>query len=155
MLKKMAIFTFLMVIFASFTTCGNAANNRETKNNNGKEVKNMVMKVTAGNHTFTVKLDDNATSRALWDKLPLKLSMANKYGREMVYRFGAGGLPTDNASNQGYKVGDISYWSPMGSLVILYKQNGEIFEQQKIGYTDDDISFFNGMSDIDITFEKQ
>lgn len=42
----------------------------------------------------------------------------------------------------------------MGSLVILYEQNGEVFEQQPIGHTDDDVSFFNGMSDTELTFEK-
>ena len=60
----------------------------------------------------------------------------------------------DDAEDAGYAIGDISYWPPAGSLVILYKQNGEVFEQQPIGHTDDDISFFDGMPDTDITFEK-
>ena len=114
----------------------------------------MLITITAGDHVITATLFDNAAGRALWDKLPLTLNMMNLYGREMCYRFGAGGLPEDDAADTGYEIGDISYWPPAGSLVILYKQNGEIFEQQPIGHTDDDISFFDGMPDTDITFEK-
>ena len=114
----------------------------------------MLITITAGNHVITATLYDNAAGRALWDKLPLTLNMMNLYGREMCYRFGAGGLPEDDAADTGYEIGDISYWPPAGSLVILYKQNGEVFEQQPIGHTDDDVSFFDGMPDTEITFDK-
>ena len=114
----------------------------------------MLITITAGDHVITATLYDNAAGRALWDKLPLTLNMMNLYGREMCYRFGAGGLPEDDAADTGYEIGDISYWPPAGSLVILYKQNGEVFEQQPIGHTDDDVSFFDGMPDTEITFDK-
>ena len=114
----------------------------------------MRVTITAGDHVITATLYDNAAGRALWDKLPLTLPMMNLYGREMCYRFGAGGLPDDDASDTGYEIGDISYWPPAGSLVILYKQNGEVFEQQPIGHTQDDVSFFDGMPDTDVTFER-
>ena len=114
----------------------------------------MLITITAGDHVITATLYDNAAGRALWEKLPLTLNMMNLYGREMCYRFGAGGLPADDAADTGYEIGDISYWPPAGSLVILYKQNGEVFEQQPIGHTDDDISFFDGMPDTDVTFGR-
>ena len=114
----------------------------------------MRITITAGEHTISAVLYDNAAGRALWDKLPLTLPMMNLYGREMCYRFGAGGLPEEDAADTGYEIGDISYWPPAGSLVILYKQNGEVFEQQPIGHTNDDISFFDGMEDTDVTFER-
>ena len=114
----------------------------------------MLITITAGDHVITATLYDNAAGRALWDKLPLTLNMMNLYGREMCYRFGAGSLPEDDAADTGYEIGDISYWPPAGSLVILYKQNGEVFEQQPIGHTNDDVSFFDGMPDTEITFEK-
>ncbi|MGP1455715.1 MAG: cyclophilin-like fold protein [Treponema sp.] len=34
---------------------------------------------------------------------------------------GAGSLPASQAKNTGYRIGDISYWQPRGTLVILYK----------------------------------
>ena len=90
----------------------------------------------------------------MWKQLPVTYPMMNLYGREMCFRMGAGSLPTKEAKDTGYRVGDISYWPPAGSLVILYKQNGEVFEQQPIGHTDEDISLFNGMPDTKITFSK-
>lgn len=114
----------------------------------------MRIRITAEGHTITATLYDNAAARQLYDSLPVTYPMMNLYGREMCYRMGAGSLPTDEAADTGYAVGDISYWPPAGSLVILYKQNGEVFEQQPIGHTDDDISCFDGMADTDITWEK-
>ena len=58
--------------------------------------------------------------------------MADLYGRELCYRFGAP-LPTDNVSYTGYEVGEIVYWPPRHSFVIMYAQNGEMFDMQKIG----------------------
>ena len=118
------------------------------------EAEEMQITITAEGHTISAVFYDNAAGRALWDMLPLTLPMMNLYGREMCYRFGAGGLPEEDAVDTGYEIGDISYWPPAGSLVILYEQNGEVFEQQPIGHTDDDISFFDGMADTDVTFER-
>lgn len=126
----------------------------EESNKSTAETVEMKITITAGEHTITATLYDNAAGRALWDKLPLTLPMMNLYGREMCYRFGAGGLPDNDAADTGYEIGDISYWPPAGSLVILYKQNGEVFEQQPIGHTDDDVSFLEGMPDTDVIFEK-
>lgn len=122
--------------------------------NTSEAAAEMRITITVGDHVIAATLYDNAAGRALWDKLPLTLPMMNLYGREMCYRFGAGGLPDDDAVDTGYEIGDISYWPPAGSLVILYKQNGEVFEQQPIGHTEDDVSFFDGMPDTDVTFER-
>ena len=102
----------------------------------------------------TAQFEDNATTRELISRMPFTISMDNLYApREMCHRYGRGGLPTDDARDRSYKVGDIfSYWPPMGSLVILYKQNGEIFEQQPIGHIDSDVSFFSKLGSADVTF---
>ena len=136
------------------TTPVETSNAENTETSAISENTEMVITITVGEHTITATLYDNAAGRALWDKLPLTLPMTNLYGREMCYRFGAGALPEDEAADTRYEIGDISYWPPAGSLVILYRQNGEVFEQQPIGHTDDDISFFEGMPDTEITFDK-
>ena len=112
------------------------------------------IRVTAGDRSFEAELRDNAAATAFWDMLPLTLPMMNLYGREMCNRMGNGTLPDDTAEDLPYEIGDISYWPPAGSLVILYKQNGEIFEQMPIAHTDADVSFFDGMGTTDVTFEK-
>ncbi|MCD2434718.1 hypothetical protein LQE88_01720 [Acidaminococcus sp. NSJ-142] len=112
------------------------------------------IKITAGKHVLVAKLQENEAVRALWNKLPQTYSMQNLYEREMCFRMGKGSLPAKEAKYTGYKIGDISYWPPRGSLVILYAQNGEIFEQQPIGHIADDVTFFKNLGDTKIKFER-
>lgn len=173
MKKKWIAFAALAASFALLTGCGSdtasaksasaasaavSAAPAKSQNESGesavKKSEERIIRITAGSHVIHAKLYDNAAARAFWDKMPVTYSMQNLYNREMCFRMGAGSLPTKEAKDTGYKVGDISYWPPMGSLVILYSQNGEVFEQQPIGHTDDDISFFANMGTTPIIFEK-
>ena len=117
------------------------------------EVANVKIKITVGNTELTAELEDNATTRALVEKMPITLSMMDLYGREMCYRYGAYALPTDNMRSDGYEIGDIAYWAPGGSLVILYKQNGEHFERQHLGHIDSGVEVFETTGDAEVTFE--
>ncbi len=115
----------------------------------GKEMK---IQIKFDSHTLTATLEDNATTRAIMAKMPMTLPMMNLYGREMCYRF-LEALPTDDARVQGYEVGEIVYYPPMHSFVILYEQNGETFQMQKLGKVDSGVELFDGVGDIDVTFE--
>lgn len=117
----------------------------------GKE-KQMKIKITAKGKTATATLYDNATTRAFAKKLPLTVTMMDLYGREMCYRFPKA-LPTDNVNDTGYKVGEIVYYPPMHSFVIMYKQNGEEFEMQKLGRIDSGLENLSGIGDTKVTFE--
>lgn len=110
------------------------------------------VRMTFGNHSLTATLENNATTRAFIERLPITLPMMDLYGREMCYRFPEA-LPTDNAFTQGYEVGEIVYYPPMHSFVILYAQNGERFQMQKLGRVDSDIELFDGAGDVDVRFE--
>ena len=111
------------------------------------------IKITVDDKVLTATLEDNAATKALVKKMPMTLKMENLYEREMCYRYGQGGLPTDKLRNDGYQIGDIAYWPPRGSLVILYAQNGERFERQQIGHIDGSVAFFAAAGGKDITFE--
>lgn len=78
--------------------------------------------------------------------------MLDLYGREMCYRF-PDELPTDSLRSDGYAVGDLAYWPLRHSFVILYKQNGEEFTRQHIGHIDSGVDIFDGMGDVNVTFE--
>ena len=118
-----------------------------------EEVDVMKIKITVCNEVLIANFEDNATTRALVEKMPITLQMLDLYGREMCYRFGANGLPSDKLRYDGYEVGDIAYWPPRGSLVILYKQNGEQFERQHLGHIDSGVDLFMNSGDVDVTFE--
>ena len=113
----------------------------------------MNIKIIAGNTTLSAQLENNAASRALTKKFPLTVFMRDLYQREMCYRMGSGSLPSDSLRNDGYNVGDIAYWPPMGSLVILYEQNGEKFQRQHLGHIDKGVEIFKGIGDCTVTFD--
>ena len=119
------------------------------------DLKHAKLKITVGDQVLWATVEDNATMRALAQKLPLTLDMQNLSGREMCYRFGAGTFPTEKTRSDRYAVGDLVYWAPRGSFVILYKQNGEEFERQQLGHIDQGVELFDGAGDKKVTFELQ
>lgn len=111
------------------------------------------VRITVGDTVLQAEFERNATSEAILEQMPMTLPMENLYGREMCYRYGPDALPTENLRNDGYQVGDIAYWPPRGSFVILYAQNGEEFERQQLGHIDKGVEVFASMSDANVTFE--
>lgn len=133
-----------------------AAENTEVASSAADEsegVESMQIKITVGDTEFFATLEDNATTRAWMEEMPMTLSMSDLYDREMCYRYGNGTFPTDSLRSDGYEVGDLAYWPPMGSLVILYEQNGEQFERQYLGHIDSGVEVFANTGDVDVTFE--
>lgn len=112
------------------------------------------IKITVGETELTALLEDNVTTQALLEKMPMTLPMEDLYGRELCYHFGAAALPTEKLRADGYEVGDLIYWPPMGSFVILYKQNGEQFERQQLGHIDSGVEIFENTGDAEVTFER-
>ncbi|WP_320170655.1 cyclophilin-like fold protein [Maridesulfovibrio sp.] len=115
--------------------------------------KGIRVKITVQGHVLKATFIDNETTRALIAKFPLTVSMMDLYSREMCYRF-PDALPANEASTSGYDVGDIVYWTPRHSFVIMYEQNGErISNLQKIGHIESGVEIFRKTGDIDVTFE--
>ena len=135
------------------TSSSEITNTENTTEGNSAEVSNVKVKITVSNTELIATLDNNATTQALIEKMPMTLPMMDLYGREMCYRYGAYALPTDNIRSDGYEIGDIAYWAPGGSLVILYAQNGEHFERQHLGHIDSGVEVFETTGDVDVTFE--
>lgn len=114
--------------------------------------KGIKISITVGGKKLTATLIDNATSRALIKKLPLKILMKDLYNREMCHHFSEE-LPTDAIKYTGYEVGEIIYWPPKHSFVIMYDQNGEQFSMQKIGIIDSGVEIFKNTGDIVVSLE--
>lgn len=123
------------------------------ENEKQEEVSEMEVKIKAGGQEWTARLEDNDTSRAIYEMLPLTLPMMDLYGREMCYRFEEE-LPTSELCSDGYEIGDLAYWPPRHSFVILYKQNGEEFERQHIGHIETGAELFDGMGNTEVTIER-
>ena len=155
MAKNFKIFVaLLLVLITSACQAKEEIVKDELVETDTNDMENMKIQIIVGDYIVYANLYDNKAARQFYEMLPQTFPMRNLYDREMCYRMGNGALLDSTAQDIGYETGDISYWPPAGSLVILYRQNGEVFEQVKIGHTDDDISFFDGLKEIDITFEK-
>ena len=129
------------------------AQSGDTVSANDTNANEVRIKITVGDTQLYATLENNATTKALVEQMPLTLSMQDLYDREMCYRFGANALPTDSLRSDGYAVGDIAYWPPRGSLVILYAQNGEQFERAHLGHIDSGVELFENTGDVDVIFE--
>lgn len=127
--------------------------NKENDDNQNENDMITRMKITVGSHTLTATLENNPTAQAFAAKLPITLPMMDLYGREMCYRFPEA-LPADDARTRGYEVGEIIYYPPMHSFVIMYAQNGERFQMQSIGRVEGNVGVFDGIGDVDVRFEK-
>lgn len=164
---KILFVLLLLSMNFSLVACGNSSpaspankvdvlvkqNTPETKPAKGEGTTGIRIKVTAGSQVLTASLLDNATTRSLVSRFPLTVPMKNLYAREMVYRI-PDPLPAEQAQRSGYEVGDLSYWTPGHSLVIFYKQNGEIIDNlQKIGRFDSMLDFLQNVEAADVRFE--
>ncbi|WP_454779097.1 cyclophilin-like fold protein [Klebsiella michiganensis] len=119
----------------------------------GAEAEGIRVKITAGDQVMTATFYDNATTRALVSRFPLTLPMEDLYGREMCYRF-PDALPANETQTSGYEVGDVVYWAPRHSFVIMYEQNNErIGNLQKVGRIHSGVGIFRHAGNIDVTFE--
>ena len=96
-------------------------------------------------------LEDNPASRAMYEKMPFTVKMKNLYGRELCFNLPFA-LPEGRQTATNYEVGDIIYWPPRHSFIILYKQNGERFRRQHLGHIEAGVEMFSTAGDIDVTF---
>lgn len=146
--------TVITVTGSNDSTDNNSTSDNEDSNDNENENEmTTTMTITVNGRTLTATLENNVTAQAFAAKLPITLPMMDLYGREMCYRFSEA-LPTDNAYSRGYEVGEIVYYPPMRSFVIMYAQNGEHFQMQSIGRISSGVEVFDGIGDVDVSFEK-
>lgn len=118
-----------------------------------KETLEIKIKVTVGEKVLLATLIDNATTHSLISKFPLTIPMKALYSREMCYRFD-NALLANEEQRSGYKIGDLSYWTPLHSLVIFFEQNGEVISNlQKIGHFDSSVEIFKETGDVNVKFE--
>lgn len=106
-----------------------------------------------GDETFTITLEDNETTRALLESLPMTITMEEMNGNEK-YTFMDGGLPT-NSSNPGQiEIGD---FMPYGDncLVLFFKSFSTSFSYTRLGWVDDPDAFAAALTSggVDVTLE--
>lgn len=131
---------------------GDSKMEKENSNFSNPEKNEYKIKVTVNDQELYATLKNNATTMDFIKKLPITLPMMDLYNREMCYRFDDA-LTTDNLQSNSYEVGEIAYWPPRHSFVILYEQNGEKFERQVLGKFDSSVDIFKTTGNTNVKFE--
>lgn len=103
-----------------------------------------------GKNLYAV-LEDNPASQALYKVMPFTIRMKNLYGREMRANLPIT-LPVQKLSANSYSVGDIVYWPPRHSLMIIYRQKGERFRRQHLGRIESGAEVLATTEDTEVTF---
>jgi hypothetical protein len=110
--------------------------------------------ITVGNASFSAKLYDNETTRALLAKFPLSLNMTELNGKEKYYH-----LPEDLPSPSTEKpvtinAGEIMVWSS-NNLVLFYNTFPNSYGGYvRLGYVEDVTGLANslGSGSVQVTF---
>ena len=112
----------------------------------------MNMRITAGGRSFTAEIEDSATGRAFWGKLPLTLDMSELNGNEK-YCYGVS-LPENDRYYDRIEAGDLMLYS--GSCVVLFYGSAGGYSYTRIGKVTDSAGLAQalGSAGVSVTFEK-
>ena len=110
----------------------------------------MNMRITAGGRSFTAEIEDSATGRAFWGKLPLTLDMSELNGNEK-YCYGVS-LPENDRYYDRIEAGDLMLYS--GSCVVLFYGSAGGYSYTRIGKIDNVEALADalGNGDADVRF---
>ena len=105
-----------------------------------------------GSKTFTAKLFDNASSRALLAMLPMTLTMSELNGNEKYYQM-PNRLPTKSQDVGTIKTGDLMLYGS-DTLVLFYKSFTTSYSYTRLGYIEDVSGLANalGQGSVQVTF---
>ncbi|MGA9517726.1 MAG: cyclophilin-like fold protein [Trichococcus sp.] len=113
-----------------------------------------MMTIQVGNTRYTVSLNDNATTQALTQKLPMTLKMDELNGNEK-FHYLSEALPTDSQRVGRIKAGDVMLYGS-DCLVIFYKDFSTSYSYTPIGQIENPAGLAQalGRGSAEITFSN-
>ncbi len=82
-----------------------------------KGTEKVKIRITSEKNIITAVLNDTPTAQDLIKKLPITLKMNMHQNREYYTDIN---LSKNTPTQNGYKIGDIGYWTPGNNMVIFY-----------------------------------
>lgn len=112
------------------------------------------IKIEAGGQSFTATLQDNPTSRALLEQLPMTIRMEELNGNEK-YFYLPDALPVNSQKPGSIHAGDLMLYGS-DCLVLFYESFSSSYSYTRIGSIDDpaNLAAALGRGGIDVTFQK-
>ena len=113
-----------------------------------------MMTIQVGTTRYTVSLNDNATTQALTQKLPMTLKMDELNGNEK-FHYLSEALPTDSQRVGRIKAGDVMLYGS-DCLVIFYKDFSTSYNYTPIGHIENPAGLAQAMGrgSVDVTFSN-
>lgn len=111
------------------------------------------VKMEVGGQTFTVTLLDNPTTRALLERLPMTVSMAELNGNEKYYYLPES-LPTNSQRPGNIHAGDLMLYGS-DCLVLFYESFSSGYSYTRLGSVDDpsSLSAALGRGSVEVFFQ--
>ena len=124
-------------------------------NENNKITDTMKLKIKIGTDTFTATLQENATTNALKEKLPMTIDMIELNGNEKYFDLPVV-LPTNASNSKTIKTGDLMMYGS-STLVLFYKTFSTSYSYTKLGRVDDPtgLAAALGNGNVSVSFELQ
>ncbi|MDE5995264.1 MAG: hypothetical protein K2G60_07095 [Oscillospiraceae bacterium] len=159
--RKIISAAVVFILLLSITGCG-FVNKSELKtdadnsNKSGetadiKEEANKTMQININGTDYIIKLEDNATVRALQGELPTECDMKELNGNEKYVYLNCS-LPTAPSKPNRINAGDVMLFGD-NCLVIFYKSFKTSYSYTKIGHIDNLPDL--GKDDIKVKFYKE
>lgn len=130
------------------------ADRQESQESNESEGNTMPqLKIEAGGQVFTATLEDNPTTRALLERLPMTISMGELNGNEKYYYL-PDSLPTDSHRPGNIRAGDLMLYGS-DCLVLFYESFSSGYSYTRLGSIDDPsgLTAALGRGAVDVTFQ--
>jgi hypothetical protein len=104
--------------------------------------------------SVTATLDDNATSRDFISLLPLTLTLEDYNGTEKISNLPKKLSTKDAPAGIDPSIGDITYYSPWGSVAFFYKDFGYSRGLVKLGRIDSGVDVFHRPGKLRVTIQR-
>lgn len=127
-MKKLIIF---IILFSIFTT---GCNKQTTNNTKVSDKMPTNINITINNNEYTIKLEDNETTKEFIKLLPLNLTL-NDLNNNEKYTYLDTTLPTNPINPKTINKGDVMLYQN-NCLVIFYKTFETNYSYTKIGHID-------------------
>lgn len=87
----------------------------------GVEVEKMKIKILLGEDEILISLNDNPSSRSLYEQLPLSVKVEDYASNEKIFHPPRELSTLDAPVGYEPKVGDVTLYAPWGNVAIFYK----------------------------------
>lgn len=154
-MKIVSTFLVSLICIQLFACSKNNEVEQANNSNNNSNTDTTKMKITIGSAVFTATLNNNATTAALKEMLPLTINMSELNGNEKFHYLSTT-LPTNASSGGNIQVGDLMIYGN-NCLVLFYEDLNTSYSYTRLGRINNTSGLVAalGAGSVTVKFERQ